>query len=335
MAHPSKILILSDHRLGHLNQCVGVAEALGISYDILYVQPSSSKRPISSFFKIVQKKNEVLSQLDLLGEGVLLMAAGNFPQKIMQAVKKARPDVFTVLMMRPYGCFGIKMNPKHWHRFFDVVVLPKHDAIHYKHLPENVVQVIGAPNRVNVQALTEAKLRWQKELNVVGDKKLAVLVGGKSKRFNFTESDASVLAEDVLHFAKSHNMGLLVTTSRRTGEAQEEILRKAFTQSNVKTFFWDGQSDNPIMGYFALADAFVVTAESTSMLSEASSTGKPVYVFGLNEEMQRQGMGKFNDFYSYLSHAGRIFPLSTASILEPEVEPLQDAAAVAAFIKQC
>jgi mitochondrial fission protein ELM1 len=37
---------------------------------------------------------------------------------------------------------------------------------------------------------------------------------------------------------------------------------------------------NPHLGHLAWGDAFVVTADSVSMLSEACSTGKPVYVIG-------------------------------------------------------
>jgi mitochondrial fission protein ELM1 len=38
--------------------------------------------------------------------------------------------------------------------------------------------------------------------------------------------------------------------------------------------------DNPHLGHLAWADTFIVTADSVSMLSEACSTGKPVYVVG-------------------------------------------------------
>src|SRR5581483_2108548 len=37
--------------------------------------------------------------------------------------------------------------------------------------------------------------------------------------------------------------------------------------------------DNPYFGYLAVADAFIVTGDSMSMLAEACSTGRPVHVF--------------------------------------------------------
>ncbi|MCO5568858.1 hypothetical protein L7F22_022560 [Adiantum nelumboides] len=50
--------------------------------------------------------------------------------------------------------------------------------------------------------------------------------------------------------------------------------------SHSKVYIWDGQGPNPHLGHLAWADAFVITADSISMLSEACSTGKPVYVIG-------------------------------------------------------
>ena len=41
-------------------------------------------------------------------------------------------------------------------------------------------------------------------------------------------------------------------------------------------------AENPYLGYLALADSFIVTCESMSMLTEACATRKPVYMFDLH-----------------------------------------------------
>ncbi|MDH5296031.1 MAG: mitochondrial fission ELM1 family protein, partial [Nitrospirota bacterium] len=43
------------------------------------------------------------------------------------------------------------------------------------------------------------------------------------------------------------------------------------------------QSDNPYLAYLAGADVIIVTGESESMLAEAASLGKPVYIIPLPE----------------------------------------------------
>ena len=77
---------------------------------------------------------------------------------------------------------------------------------------------------------------------------------------------------------------VLVATSRRTSKAAAESLLSALGSSCSHAYVWQRDrenSDNPYMGYLALADAFVVTGESASMLAEACTTRKPVAIFPL------------------------------------------------------
>jgi len=59
------------------------------------------------------------------------------------------------------------------------------------------------------------------------------------------------------------------------------------------------------MGHLAWADAFVITADSVSMLSEACSTGKPVYVIGAE-----RCTWKFADFHKSLQERGATRPFT-------------------------
>jgi hypothetical protein len=59
--------------------------------------------------------------------------------------------------------------------------------------------------------------------------------------------------------------------------------------------------NNPSTGLLALADVFVVTGESMSMLAEASSTNKPLLIFD---------MGDGDAIWWHLRHNYRYKPLS-------------------------
>ncbi|KAL0316080.1 UNVERIFIED_CONTAM: Mitochondrial fission protein ELM1 [Sesamum radiatum] len=65
-------------------------------------------------------------------------------------------------------------------------------------------------------------------------------------------------------------------------------------------------SPNPHMGHLAFADAFVITADSVSMLSEACSTGKPVYVIGAE-----RCTWKFAYFLKSLQSRGAVRPFTS------------------------
>ena len=55
-----------------------------------------------------------------------------------------------------------------------------------------------------------------------------------------------------------------------------KILRD--TLAGDKNFIWDGAGKNPYFAMLGWADAILVTADSVSMLSDACTTGKPVYL---------------------------------------------------------
>ena len=74
-----------------------------------------------------------------------------------------------------------------------------------------------------------------------------------------------------------------MTTSARTPKAAAETL---FAELDVPFHGhrWQaGNSANPFHGYLALADEIIVTADSVSMMTEACATGKPTYLFDIEE----------------------------------------------------
>ncbi|KAF5809925.1 putative mitochondrial fission protein ELM1 [Helianthus annuus] len=60
--------------------------------------------------------------------------------------------------------------------------------------------------------------------------------------------------------------------SRRTPDKVANFMRKELGD-HPKIYVYDGEEPNPHIGHLAWIDAFIVTADSISMLSEACSTG--------------------------------------------------------------
>lgn len=306
-----RVIVFSDGKAGHLNQSLGVVAALGETPEVMDIH----------------QKSKTLECLKSIEEPAVFIGVGKKSQYFLKWAKKHVKGAFTVLMMRPYGLFGLPLSPKKWQKYFDVVAMLNHD-VKGMSLPENAVVTLGAPNKVQPKLLNEAKLRFSEELNAVADKKIAVLVGGSSKRFSLNVEE---FTKQIVEIALKEGAGLLVTMSRRTSELEEKYITDILAKSEIPSYIWDGKGDNPMLGYFACADAFVVTAESISMISEACSTGKPVFVYGLNEEFKSPSMGKFNAFYAGLRKFGCLLPMS-ADLPEHSTPVLNDAQKVADFI---
>ena len=118
----------------------------------------------------------------------------------------------------------------------------------------------------------------------------------------------------------------MMTTSRRTGDENTAVLKSALAKSG--NYFWDGVSPNPYMGMLAYADFILVTADSTSMISEAATTGRRVYVLPMKGLTKRQ-----NQLIENLKSYGAVRDFT--GILEDwTYPPLNDSAKIAAIIRQ-
>src|SRR5258708_133417 len=89
----------------------------------------------------------------------------------------------------------------------------------------------------------------------------------------------------------------------------------------------DMQGGNPYYVYLANADAFLVTADSVSMVSEAAATGKPVHIIEL-----AGGDRKFSRFHATMHAAGITRPFS-GQIEDWSYAPLDDTARAGAALR--
>lgn len=244
---------------------------------------------------------------------LLVVASGRDTISIASSIKCLAPDnVFVVQIQHPRS---------HLNRF-DMVITPHHDYYPLtphaqKQIPwflrrwitpceppgKNVVLTVGALHQADSAALRSAASAWHDELAPLPKPLLVVNVGGPTRNCSYGMDLAKNLAamlQNVLWSCGS----IRISFSRRTPEKVSKILVREFS-TNSKVFIWDGEGPNPHMGHLAWADAFVITADSVSMLSEACSTGKPVYVIGAE-----LCTWKFADFHKSLRERGVVRPFT-------------------------
>jgi mitochondrial fission protein ELM1 len=71
---------------------------------------------------------------------------------------------------------------------------------------------------------------------------------------------------------------------------------------------WDDRGDNPYAAFLGLADAVLVTEDSTNLATDAAATGKPVHVL----PMPGRGSDKFRRFHAELARRGVARPFRGA-----------------------
>lgn len=110
---------------------------------------------------------------------------------------------------------------------------------------------------------------------------MAVLVGGSTKAVRFDAAVADRLARDVAELARQEQGTLFVTTSRRTPPAVVEALEHGLPAGAILYKWTADGHENPYRALLGLADRFVVTSDSLSMLMEIARLGRPLAIYPL------------------------------------------------------
>ncbi len=220
-------------------------------------------------------------------------------------------------------------NPKTNIKNFDYIISPNHDKLCGK----NVINSFGALHHLNYDKINNSK----KLFNVPEGKKIiALIIGGDSNHYNFSNQALSIFLDKVENLNKDKDQYyFLFIASRRTSNSAIEIIKKRFEK---KHFVWDKITENPYLYSLKIADYIIITSDSISMISEASSTGKPIYVYHLpfkrkterfeyfHKEFEKKGISKpfdkelYHWFYKPLKESERIAGILSSRILKDNNE---------------
>lgn len=151
------------------------------------------------------------------------------------------------------------------------------------------VQLAPAPNvlrislpllRVDEDRVSAAADEWRERLAELPRPLIGILVGGPTNPFAYTRGVQDRLIESAQRIAEEGGTPY-VTTSPRTPARTVEALRERLPE-RARFFEWRaGAPDNPYPALLGLADGFVVTGDSLSMLVEVAKSGKPLAIFAL------------------------------------------------------
>lgn len=302
----SVLWVITEGMAGTENQCLGVAESLGLTPSVFRVglrQPWKTFSPWLGF----ETAAAFTPALSPPWPDILITAGRKAVAAARYIKKQSGGKTFTVHLQDPH------VSSKH----FDLLAVPFHDRMR----GDNVIVTDGAPNRITDEPLATAKEKFTSRFASLSSPRVAVLIGGNSRTHKLTPDIMRALCARL----KNMNAGIMVTASRRTGTESMDILRASLPTS---AYLWDGTGDNPYFGMLAWADHIVVTGDSVSMVSDAGTTGKPVHVIPLSG-----GSAKFDRFHAHMREIGVTRPFT--GDLTPWTYPrLNDAGRIAEAIKR-
>ncbi len=126
---------------------------------------------------------------------------------------------------------------------------------------------------------------WRERFSDLPRPHVAVLAGGERWPIRFDAAEAHRLGRAINALVQRLGGSWIVSTSPRTGIRQSRALREVLKKPGYYYYWRDSwrekREENPYPALLALADAFVVTSDSASMIAEAVRSGRPVLVHRL------------------------------------------------------
>jgi mitochondrial fission protein ELM1 len=257
------ILVDKNKRGTHV-QCEGLARALSLKPSIYYIDIPVPWRwfpgplPIGS-----------LSVCDVTPRPM----AAPWPEIIITSGRRSAGHALAVKRTHcPNTVLIAEQDPGLARRKFDHIIAPRHDRLS----GDNVISTTGALNVINAETLTHNARPFANIISPLSTPRTAVLIGGPTKGVAFSTAQAHDIAEQLMNNLE-HT--LLLSTSRRTPNTIINVFRSALQHRGGIQYY--GQGPNPYYGFLNYADSIAVTSDSVSMMSEACTAGKPVYIIEL------------------------------------------------------
>ena len=244
MAAPLVVWVIHDNKPGHLNQSLGLAEALARATPTeIYQLPAQPgwRSWLAGLFKLAPGGN--------LPKPDLILAAGHGTHFPLLAARRTHGGRAVILM-----------KPSLPRRLFDLCIIPQHDNIRED---ANTLVTEGALNRM--RPATNADLH-----------RGLLLIGGPSSHFEWDGDAIQVQIKSIL--ARTADTHWTLTTSRRT---PKNFLPDLPAHPNLTRVPHTDTSTDWLPSQLMQASTVWVTPDSASMVFEALTAGADVGVFDL------------------------------------------------------
>jgi len=274
-----KALLLTQGMHGMISQVEGMAKALNVEFRHKIVRLSFPWNLIPPKFtpvsEIILKDKIYLTENDDLD---LIISCGRKSVIPSILLKKKNPKLFTIHIQNP------KVNLKN----FDAVVAPDHDNVN----GDNVYSSKGA-----IHYITETEINKAKEYlrgKIKSNKIISIILGGPNKYYSFNKNHIIKIFNQIKSDFISKGYEAIVVPSMRT---PKKIIELAISEMGTCGHVVNSVDKQAYLSAYALATYVVVTCDSTSMISEAATSGKPVFVAHMKTKKNNYRFKKFFELF--------------------------------------
>lgn len=206
---------------------------------------------------------------------------------------------------------------------FSLAIIPAHDNPPKK---GNIVKTMGAPNLISPKRLENGLEQLERAIKLEGKKNIGFIIGGESKNHTLGLPLIKEVMNDIIGAAEELDANILATTSRRTSDEIDKFVRNELARTPRSKLIIIAKEENPewaMAGILAASSVVVVSGDSSSMVSEAASSGRHVLVFKPEKKTNSLRHDKHEIFLGRLESDG-ILRIAESNGLKDAIVELAD-----------
>ena len=277
-----KGILLTQGMHGMISQVEGLAKALDIDFTHHTVE-------LNNFWKMIPPKFTPISQMvyKKVNQSDFDMVISCGRKSVIPSIhlkNNSKKKVINIHIQDP------KVNFNH----FDFIIAPEHDSIK----GQNVINTKGA-----IHYLTESEIKKNKDyldsFIKKDQRKICTLVlGGPTKYYDYSLKNIKNIFFLLNNFLKKNDFQLVVIPSMRTPKNSIVYAKEYFGENHT---IIDNIDKKAYLSALSISQSIVVTCDSSSMISEAALTGKPIYVANILPRKNDKRFQKFRKLFRELN----------------------------------
>ena len=185
-------------------------------------------------------------------------------------------------------------DPKVDFNHFDFIVAPEHDGISGK----NVIKTKGAIHYLTENEIEENRSYLNSFIKQDNRKVWCLIMGGPTKYYDYSTKNMKHIFSIFYKLLKKHDFQLVVIPSMRTPLNTIHYAKEFFGENHTVIMSVDKKA---YLSALAISENIVVTCDSSSMISEAALTGKPIYFADIPTNKNDQRIRKFRELFRELN----------------------------------
>ena len=276
-----KGLLLTEGMHGMISQVEGLAKALDLDY-------FHEKIELTNFWKIIPPKFTPISRAVFKNKINM-----DYDVIISCGRKSVIPSIYLKRNINKKIINIHIQDPKVALNHFNYVVVPEHDSID----GDNVIKTKGAIHYLTIEDIDKNRSYLENKVNSHKEI-LTLILGGPTKYYKYTEKNLENIFYKIKKNIENNNLQLIVLSSIRTPQNAISLAKNYFSPDSLIIEEVDKKA---YLSSLSLSKFIVVTCDSSSMISEAALTGKPIYIAQIPAVKNDYRFKKFRGLFKELN----------------------------------